>query len=91
MNSFRIFGSLLALVVLFGLIAGCSQSKQASGTSSVVRTDQTEGDGATDDQQTASSSETMNPSENSKEAAKEAVKETDKEEEEEVATQQAEA
>ncbi|HAU50088.1 MAG TPA: hypothetical protein DCW57_13535, partial [Planctomycetaceae bacterium] len=70
MNSFRIFGSLLALVVLFGLIAGCSQSKQASGTSSVVRTDQTEGDGATDDQQTASSSETMNPSENSKEAAK---------------------
>lgn len=85
MNSFRIFGSLLALVVLFGLIAGCSQSKQASGTSSVVRTDQTEGDGATDDQQTASSSETMNPSENSKEAAKESVKD----QQDEVVPQQA--
>ncbi len=67
MNSFRILGSFWARIVLFGLLAGCSQPKQASDTTPVVRTDQTEGSGAAMEQQTATSPEMMNPSEKSNE------------------------
>ena len=67
MNSFRILGSFWARIVLFGLLAGCSQPKQASDTTPVVRTDQTEGSGAAVEQQTATSPEMMNPSEKSNE------------------------
>jgi len=63
MNSFRILVSFWACVVLFGLLPGCSQPKQASDTAPVVRTDQTEGNGAAVEQQTATSSEMMNSSE----------------------------
>ena len=67
MNSFRILGSFWARIVLFGLLAGCSQPKQASDTTPVVRTDQTEGSGAAVEQQTATSPEMMNTSEKSNE------------------------
>ena len=67
MNSFRILGSFWARIVLFGLLAGCSQPKQASDTTPVVRTDQTEGNGAAVEQQTATSPEMMNTSEKSNE------------------------
>ena len=46
MNSFRILGSLWALVVLMGFISGCSKPKQDSRTASVIRTDSVEGGGA---------------------------------------------
>ena len=65
MNSFRILGSFWACIVLFGLLPGCSQPKQASDTAPVVRTDQTEGNRAAVEQQTATSPEMMNPSEKS--------------------------
>ena len=67
MNSFRILGSFWPRIVLFGLLAGCSQPKQASDTTPVVRTDQTEGSGAAMEQQTATSPEMINPSEKSNE------------------------
>ena len=69
MNSFRILGSLWALVVLIGFISGCSKPKQDSGTASVIRTDSVEGGGATEEQKAGSSLETMNSSENSNELA----------------------
>ncbi|MGB0654061.1 MAG: HEAT repeat domain-containing protein [Pirellulales bacterium] len=69
MNSFRILGSLWALVVLMGFISGCSKPKQDSRTSSVIRTDSVEGGGATEEQKAGSSLETMNSSENSNELA----------------------
>ena len=43
MDSFRILGSLSILLVVSGLLAGCSQSKQESGNSPVVRTDLQDG------------------------------------------------
>ena len=64
MNSFRILGSLWALVVLIGFISGCSKPKQDSETASVIRTDSVEGGGATEEQKAGSSLETMNLSEN---------------------------
>lgn len=70
MNSFRILGSFWARIVLFGLLAGCSQPKQASDTTPVVRTDQTEGNSAAVEQQTATSPEMMNPSGKSNEKSK---------------------
>lgn len=69
MNSFRILGSLWALVVLMGFISGCSKPKQDSRTSSVIRTDSVEGGGATEEQKAGSSLETMTSSENSNELA----------------------
>ncbi len=69
MDSFRILGSFWARVFLFCLLAGCSQPKQASDTAPVVRTDQTEGNGAAVEQQTSTSPETMNPSEKSNESS----------------------
>lgn len=69
MNSFRILGSLWALVVLMGFISGCSKPKQDSRTSSVIRTDSVEGGGAAEEQKAGSSLETMNSSENSNELA----------------------
>ncbi|MGI9454173.1 MAG: HEAT repeat domain-containing protein [Pirellulales bacterium] len=68
MNSFRILGSLWALVVLISFISGCSQPKQDSGTASVIRTDSAEGDGAAEEQKAGSALENMNPSENSSES-----------------------
>mgnify|MGYP003769510597 CR=1 FL=1 len=43
MDSFRILGSLSILLVVSGLLAGCSQSKLESGDSPVVRTDLQDG------------------------------------------------
>ena len=69
MNSFRILGSLWALVVLMGFISGCSKPKQDSRTSSVIRTDSVEGGGAAEEQKAGSSLENMTSSENSNELA----------------------
>ena len=69
MNSFRILGSLWALVVLIGFISGCSQPKQDSGTASVIRTDSAEGGGAAEEQKAGSDLGSMSPSENSNELA----------------------
>jgi HEAT repeat protein len=69
MNSFRILGSLWALVVLMGFISGCSKPKQDSRTASVIRTDSVEGGGAAEEQKAGSSLENMTSSENSNELA----------------------
>ncbi len=69
MNSFRILGSLWALVVLIGFISGCSKPKEDLGTASVIRTDSAEGEGTAEEQKAGSSLETMSESENSNESA----------------------
>ncbi len=69
MNSFRILGSLWALVVLIGFISGCFQPKQVSGNASVTRTDSAEGGGAAEEQKAGSAVGSMSPSENSNESA----------------------
>ena len=53
MASFRILGSLSILLVVTGLLAGCSQTKQESGNSPVVRTDLEDGEEVTSQQQQA--------------------------------------
>ncbi|MDA7994169.1 MAG: hypothetical protein MPJ25_14150, partial [Pirellulales bacterium] len=43
MDSFRILGSLWAFLVMFSFTSGCSQPKQESDTTPVIRTDVVEG------------------------------------------------
>ena len=53
MDSFRILGSLSILLVASCLLAGCSQSKQESGDSPVVRTDSGDGEKVASQQERA--------------------------------------
>ena len=53
MDSFRILGSLSILLVASCLLAGCSQSKQGSGDSPVVRTDSGDGEKVASQQEQA--------------------------------------
>ena len=43
MDSFRILGPLWAFLVMFSFTSGCSQPKQESDTTPVIRTDVVEG------------------------------------------------
>ena len=55
MDSFRILGSLWAFLVMFSFTSGCSQPKQESDTTPVIRTDVVEGNDVVATQKVATS------------------------------------